>query len=635
MTGLAYQQQATDPPQRHAAFQVLDGDGPKRPLLGDILRAMGAISATQLMLATRQQGLRAALLCDILLARGWITDAQLMQALTRQFGAGFMTKDDPPPDPRLLDKLGVVRALSLQCLPWRAAGGMTVVASARPAEFEHHCAALESVFGPVVMVLITEAHLHDRILQLRRNRLRLWAETCVAEGESCRMLQNRWFSRALAAMLGVIALCVLLWPMGVLVGLTGVVVVALTVSTLLKLAAAFAALRRTPVPQDMPQDHGPLPIVSIMVPLYREPDVVPRLVNRLARLTWPRELTDILLVVEENDHLTRDALAAQSLPAWVRVIPVPDAKLKTKPRALNYAMTFARGSIVGVYDAEDAPEPDQIHRIVACFAHGPANLACVQGVLDFYNPQVNWLSRCFTIEYATWFRVILPGMQRLGLAVPLGGTTLFFRRDVLEELGGWDAHNVTEDADLGIRLARHGYVTHLLSTVTFEEANCHVLPWIKQRSRWLKGYAITWMVHMRHPARLLQQLGPWRFFGVQVLFLGTLVQFLFAPLLWSFWLMLMGLGHPLQDSLPGQAFVALAAVFLMAEAVTLALGAVALRARHHAGLWPWLPALHAYFPLAVLAVYKAVWELIAAPFYWDKTTHGKYSGATEATIVQA
>ena len=136
----------------------------------------------------------------------------------------------------------------------------------------------------------------------------------------------------------------------------------------------------------------------------------------------------------------------------------------------------------------------------------------MQGVLDFYNPAVNWLSRCFTIEYATWFRVILPGMQRLGLAVPLGGTTLFFRRDVLTSLGGWDAHNVTEDADLGIRLARHGYVTHLLPTVTFEEANCHVLPWIKQRSRWLKGYAITWLVHMRQPALLWSQLGAWRFF---------------------------------------------------------------------------------------------------------------------------
>ena len=635
MGNLAVQQQTTVPPLRSTALRVLSGNGPPRQPLGEILRDMGALSATQLMQATRQQDGRSALLGEILRARRWITEAQLTQALSRQYGARFMTDASSPPDPRLLDKLGVVRALSLKCLPWRAAGGLTVVATARPAEFERQRPELEAVFGPVVMVLISETHLHERILNLRRNRLRLWAESCVADDESCRMLQNRWFSRTLAVLLAVIVVLAVLWPMGVLVALTGLVVLALTVSTLLKLAAAFAALRRVPDPATPPHNWVPDPIVSIMVPLYREPDVVPRPVNRLARLTWPRELTDILLVVEENDHLTRDALAAQVLPAWVRIIPVPDAKLKTKPRALNYAMTFARGSIVGVYDAEDAPEPDQIHRVVAAFTTGPENLACVQGVLDFYNPEVNWLSRCFTIEYATWFRVILPGMQRLGLAVPLGGTTLFFRRDVLEDLGGWDAHNVTEDADLGIRLARHGFVTHLLPTVTYEEANCHVLPWIKQRSRWLKGYAITWLVHMRQPKLLWAQLGAWRFFGVQVLFLGTLVQFLLAPLLWSFWLMIFGLGHPLQDSLPRQAFGALAAVFLLAEATTLGLGAVALRSRHHSGLWRWLPALHVYFPLAVLAVYKALWELISAPFYWDKTAHGKYAGAQEASVVQA
>ncbi|CUX81370.1 MAG: family 2 glycosyl transferase [Roseibaca calidilacus] len=635
MANAAVQHLVAAPPPRQTQLRVLSGDGPPRKPLGEILREMGALSAAQLMRAIRQQDGRAALLGEILLARGWITQDHLMQALSLQFGTRFLTAADPPPDPRLLDRLGVVRALTLKCLPWHAAGGMTVVASARPAEFERHRPELEAVFGPVVMMLTSEAHLHARILSLRRNRLRLWAETCVAEKESCRMLQNRWFSRVLAALLAGLTLLAVLWPLGVLMALTAVAVFALVLSTLLKLAAAFAALRCGPVDTPLVHDTRQDPIVSVMVPLYREPEVVPRLVNRLARLTWPRELTDILLVVEENDHLTRDALAKQRLPNWMRVILVPDAKLKTKPRALNYAMAFARGDIIGVYDAEDAPEPDQIHRVVAAFALGPKNLACVQGVLDFYNPAVNWLSRCFTIEYATWFRVILPGMQRLGLAVPLGGTTLFFRRDVLTSLGGWDAHNVTEDADLGIRLARHGYVTHLLPTVTFEEANCHVLPWIKQRSRWLKGYAITWLVHMRQPALLWSQLGAWRFFGVQVLFLGTLVQFLLAPLLWSFWLMLLGLGHPLQDTLPGQAFSVLAAVFLLAEATTLALGAIALRARHHAGLWRWLPALHLYFPLAVLAVYKALWELISAPFYWDKTAHGKYAGAREAQVIQA
>ena len=156
-------------------------------------------------------------------------------------------------------------------------------------------------------------------------------------------------------------------------------------------------------------------------------------------------------------------------------------------------------------------------------------LPACKGCLISITPRVNWLSRCFTIEYATWFRVILPGLARMGLPIPLGGTTLFFRRTILDRLGGWDAHNVTEDADLGIRLARHGYRTELIPTTTYEEANCRPWPWVRQRSRWLKGYAVTWAVHMRNPARLWRDLGPWRFFGVQVLFVGTLSQFITAP----------------------------------------------------------------------------------------------------------
>src|SRR5690606_24568649 len=159
--------------------------------------------------------------------------------------------------------------------------------------------------------------------------------------------------------------------------------------------------------------------------------------------------------------------------------------------------------------------------------------------------------------------------------------TLFFRRDILERLGGWDAHNVTEDADLGLRLARHGYRTDLLSTVTMEEANCRIWPWIKQRSRWLKGYAMTYAVHMRNPVLLWQQLGAWRFAGVQLLYLGTLVQFLLAPILWSFWGMLLGLGHPLAEALPRSAMVGLAVLFLTSELISLTINLIALKGQRH------------------------------------------------------
>ena len=185
---------------------------------------------------------------------------------------------------------------------------------------------------------------------------------------------------------------------------------------------------------------------------------------------------------------------------------------------MNYALDFCRGTIIGVWDAEDAPEPDQIEKVAARFNEAAPNVVCLQGMLDYYNARQNWISRCFTIEYATWWRVVLPGMARLGFVIPLGGTTLFFRRKALEKLGRWDAHNVTEDADLGVRLARHGYVTELIPTVTYEEANCRPWRWVRQRSRWLKGFMITYIVHMRDPAQLLRDLGFKRFMGLQMIF---------------------------------------------------------------------------------------------------------------------
>ena len=314
----------------------------------------------------------------------------------------------------------------------------------------------------------------------------------------------------------------------------------------LKAAAAgmtLAEARKTKNPVTTPAapEIAKMPKVSIMVPLFKEVAVIAELVKNLRCLDYPKELLDILLIVEADDQKTRDRLASKTLPFWIRTIVVPEGTLKTKPRALNYALDFCKGSIIGIYDAEDAPATDQIRNVVRRFHERGPEVACLQGVLDFYNARCNWLSRCFAIEYAAWFRIILPGLEHLGLAIPLGGTTLFFRRAALENLGAWDAHNVTEDADIGIRLARHGYRAEILETVTREEAVCRSLPWIRQRSRWLKGYAMTWAVHMRSPTRLFRDLGARRFFGFQILFLGTLSQFALAPVLWSFWLVVFGL----------------------------------------------------------------------------------------------
>ncbi len=606
---------------------------PERRPLGMIMLESGAITTADLMRALAIQRRQSARLGDILRAHGMADEAAITRALATQHATAVLDTDNDRPDPRLIDALGPARCLQLQCLPWKRMGVFTLVATAAPDQFIAHRTELEGALGPVAMAVISETDLHAALTGSRRNLLTLLAETCVRAEESCRLWNARRFSRCLGVAFLVLVAATITAPLASFITLFGIVVLALLAGSVLRIAATVCHLRSRNTPR--PPTHRRnwrKPVVSVMVPLFREPDIAPRLVARLGALTYPRELLDVMLVVEEDDHLTRDALARSNLPHWMRIVPVPDSKLRTKPRALNYALNFARGSIVGVWDAEDAPAPDQLHRVAECFAEASDDLACVQGVLDYYNPRTNWLSRCFTIEYAAWFRLILPGFEKLGLAVPLGGTTLFFRRDILEKLGGWDAHNVTEDADLGIRLARHGFRTTLLDTVTLEEANCRVLPWIRQRSRWLKGYAMTYAVHMRDPVLLWRQLGPWRFLGVQVLFLGTLIQFLLAPILWSFWLMLLGFGHPLATALPSTALVGVATLFLLSEVVNMAISMVALNSRDHRFLRPWALSLHLYFPLAAFAAYKGCWEMSTTPCYWDKTAHGQHDAPAQPAV---
>ncbi len=465
-------------------------DRPLRKPLGQVLLDMKAVTPDHLAAAIALQGRHEARLGDILLARGWVSEPDLLRALSVQWGAGPVDLRQNPPDARLIDQFGVTFCLIHALVPLRRIGPALIIACARPEAFERLRARLP-FNGPVIMALCNEGDIHAALVAKRSTALIRQAETLVSPSESCRTLDGGHIARRALPALALAIAAALIWPRLAFAALVLWAVVALVACTGLKLLAFLSAQRRSRAPALPPPLPARLPIVSVIVPLFHEDDIAPRLIRRLGRQDYPRELTDILLAVEEDDAETLTALAAHKLPRWMRVITVPRGPVRTKPRALNYALNFARGSIIGVWDAEDAPAPDQISTAVAHFAAAPPDVACLQGVLDFYNARHNWLTRCFAIEYAAWFRAVLPGIARLGLVVPLGGTSLFFRRTALEALGGWDAHNVTEDADLGLRLARHGYRTALIPTVTEEEPNGRALPWVRQRSRWLKGYAIT------------------------------------------------------------------------------------------------------------------------------------------------
>jgi len=622
---------ASDPVQ--AGRWRAPGKDPQRsrPHLGQILVDSGALSSENLLKALAIRARQDCRLGDIFLAHGMVSPDELRQALETQWRCASVDLKLEPPNARLVQKLGTALCLKHGIIPWKQLAGGVVYVTSQPDQFSKARDDLPEDLGTPYLALGEKAEIDAALLALNQKELARQAESRVAETESCRTWNHHKLRLWFGVSATVLVLSLLLAPQAVFVAAFVWTVSMLLLSTGLKIAAAITRYhhaeefeaanvltKRTTTP-------ARLPTVSILVPLFREKEIASHLIRSLKRLNYPKELLDICLVVEADDSTTLAAINATRLPHWVRMIKVPDGPLRTKPRALNFALDFCKGSIIGVYDAEDAPDPDQIHKIVRRFHERGPEVACLQGVLDFYNARTNWLSRCFTIEYATWFRIVLPGLVRLGFTIPLGGTTLFFRREALENLGGWDAHNVTEDADLGIRLARHGYRTELVETVTEEEANCRMLPWVKQRSRWLKGYAVTWAVHMRAPGALLGQLGWWRFLGFQVMFLGTLTQFVLAPVLWSFWLILFSLPHPMVGLVPNIWLLALGAVFLLTELVTISVGILAVSGHKHRYLRWWVPTLHFYFPLGALASYKGLYELVTRPFYWDKTSHGIYA----------
>ncbi len=629
--------------ERANSPQAAPSPAPRKPL-GQILMEMGALSAENLKTATDLQRRQDVRLGDILLAHGFVRRTDLYAALSHQFNCAIADLSTSPPDVRLIDDLGADFCIRNRVVPWKKVGAGTVVICSRPDEFESLKREFPPHWGRCFLAIAPEEDILDGLVAMRHRMLTQRAENRVAGHESCR----GWQPKAVLRHTSVFALIIAgIFVYSSLIGfalLVGWAVLTLIMNSIMKAAASYMFWKQHKTieselpPRQSKTDEYRLPMISIMVPLYKEREIAGRLVKRLERLEYPRELLEICLVVEEDDILTQATLARSELPRWMRQVTVPRGVVKTKPRALNFALDFCRGSIIGVYDAEDAPAPDQLFKIAQHFSKRGPDVACLQGKLDFYNARTNWLSRCFTVEYASWWRLILPGVEKMGFAIPLGGTTLFFRRHALEELGGWDAYNVTEDADLGVRLARHGYRTELVDTVTEEEANCRAWPWIKQRSRWIKGYAMTYGVHMRRPAQLLQDLGLWKFLGFQMIFLGSLSGVLLAPLLWTFWAFPLGLPHPLRGLMPDTLLTILGVTFMAAEILTISVGVQAVSGDKHRWLRWWVPTLHLYYPLASAAALKGFIEIVTRPFYWDKTQHGKFdtpaTGRLSGTITR-
>jgi glycosyltransferase XagB len=351
---------------------------------------------------------------------------------------------------------------------------------------------------------------------------------------------------------------------------------------------------------------------TILIAVYKEKDSIDQLLKALDLLDWPKDKLDILFACEADDFETLEALDQAKCAIAYRVIRVPRGGPRTKPNALQTALPFARGRFLSVYDAEDRPDPMQLRDAFAAFLAGPSNLAVVQAPLVTDNDQESWIAQQFALDYAIWFRVVLPALVRLSGLLPLGGTSNHFRISALHSVGGWDPWNVTEDADLGVRLARQGYRAGLIATPTYEEAPPRLQGWVKQRGRWIQGHLQTLGVHTREPIRLYRSLGP---SGVCAFLLGLGVGPLSAIAIVPFWVM--GLCSLFSGASP---IVATGMVFGLLAHVAAA--ALAISRDGRARLWWAVLGLPVYHLLQLPAVGRALFRVTFTPSIWDKTDHG-------------
>jgi cellulose synthase/poly-beta-1,6-N-acetylglucosamine synthase-like glycosyltransferase/glycosyltransferase involved in cell wall biosynthesis len=379
-----------------------------------------------------------------------------------------------------------------------------------------------------------------------------------------------------------------------------------------------------------------LPVYSILCPLYKEAHVVPQFLEGIAKLDWPKEKLDVMFLLEEDDVETIQAFNAMTLPYYARTVIVPDSQPKTKPKACNYGLTFAKGKFLVIFDAEDMPDPLQLKKAYLAFHKVPENVKCLQAKLSYYNTHQNLLTRFFTAEYALWFDITLPGLQSLNSALPLGGTSNHFETDILRKLQGWDPFNVTEDADLGVRLFQHGYRTAIIESTTYEEATSVSKNWLRQRSRWIKGYMQTYLVHMRNIIPFIRAKGIGHNAIFQLTVGGKILFALLNPVMWLITFLYFA-DYSVFGSFMKQIYqppFSYLAVFswIFGNFIFLYSYMIAIAKRKQWDVAKYIFLIPAYWLMMSAAAVIALYELILKPHYWQKTVHGFHLGKSKQIL---
>jgi cellulose synthase/poly-beta-1,6-N-acetylglucosamine synthase-like glycosyltransferase len=620
-----------------------------RRRLGEALVARGLVTEEQLAWALEVQARTGSRLGSILVASGSVKRLALYRALADEWELPFT---DVTTVELQDDLLALVEPAELARDGWlpleRDDNGGALIATCEEPTAARRESISTAMGAPVRFAVTTDWDIQQGLRRgyreavLEQAAYGLWNRN---GDQSARHVIVHRQKTAFVAMLCALAIALAWAPLGTLVVLTAAGSIAFLASVTFKFIVCLVGARRE-------RDEGitdlevaelrddELPVYTVLVPVYREANVVADLLDNLGAIDYPSEKLEILLLLEEDDVETIAAAHAAAPPENFTFVVVPDGMPKTKPKACNVGLFFARGDFLVIYDAEDRPDPDQLKKAVIAFRKGTEQLVCVQAALNYWNDEENWLTRMFTLEYSFWFDYMLPGLDELNLPIPLGGTSNHFRTEALRQLGGWDPFNVTEDADLGIRASALGYTVGVINSTTYEEANRNRHNWVRQRSRWIKGYMQTLLVHMRHPVQLVRMAGLRQSLAFALLIGGTPFTFLLTPpLLAIFALSLLVPTEQLSRIFPEWVLWVSLANLLFGNAAMVYVSMMGAFKRRRFRLVPWAIINPGYWLLHAIASYKALWQLITRPHYWEKTLHGlstvRATGSDAASAVVA
>jgi glycosyltransferase XagB len=600
--------------------------------LGDVLVTKEMITPEQRDWALRACRRAGTSLSVIVVSSGLVQRLDLFQVLAEHSQLPFIDLVETPPEPGLLTGLDAGRLIREGWIPVRPLDdGRLLVAIAhlpRPA----FVASIEQALGrPAVYNITTDwdirravqAGMRDEILE--RAALGLWQRSAAQSARVNLYPQQR---AGLVIALVVLGVCAWRWPWGTLQAVSVAIAFGFMIGIAFKFVVCMAGARRERYQAVTDEDVAALrdedlPLYTVLAPMFHEAEVVGQLVGNLSKLDYPVSKLEVLLLLEEDDAETIGAAKAAGLPPWMTIVLVPRGQPQTKPKACNVGLFLAKGNYLVIYDAEDKPDADQLKKAIVAFERGGERMVCVQAALNYWNVYENFLTRMFTAEYSFWFDYMLPGLDALTLPIPLGGTSNHFRCEGLRLLGGWDPFNVTEDADLGIRASALGYTVGVINSTTFEEANRNLGNWIRQRSRWVKGYMQTSLVHARNPWRLIKVAGLSETLGFALLIAGTPLTFLFVLPLWILFLASLLVPAPVFAQMyPGWVLYIGLFNLLAGNALMVYVSMMGAFLRKRYGLVVWALLNPVYWLLHSVASYKALWQLITRPHYWEKTTHG-------------